>query len=213
MSASNESDSLFITPGEVAQKLGVSPKRVYRMLDRGDIPSVRPYGRTRKILREDFNAWLQARETSRRTATPTPIDFITPAEVAEKLGVKRKRVYQLMDSGVLPSVRPYGRTRKILREDFNAWLKGLRRDGQTTTPTAIDFITPAEAARILRVSPQRVYQLMDSGDIPSVRPRGRRRRIPREAFNAWLQRLETSAQTASRVRTDDDIDFSEGVNP
>jgi excisionase family DNA binding protein len=56
--------------------------------------------------------------------------FIKVKEVAQILGVSRFRVYALMDRGILPSVRPYGGKRKILRKDFEAWLQRVQ-EGQT----------------------------------------------------------------------------------
>jgi len=56
--------------------------------------------------------------------------FIKVKEVAQILGVSRHRVYALMDRGILPSVRPYGGKRKILRKDFEAWLQRVQ-EGQT----------------------------------------------------------------------------------
>jgi excisionase family DNA binding protein len=49
--------------------------------------------------------------------------FIKVKEVAQILGVSRWRVYNLMNMGILPSVRPWGSRRKILRKDFEAWLQ------------------------------------------------------------------------------------------
>ena len=54
--------------------------------------------------------------------------FIKVEEVAQILGVSRARVYDLMDRGILPSVRPYGGKRKILRRDFEAWLQRVQEE-------------------------------------------------------------------------------------
>jgi excisionase family DNA binding protein len=48
-----------------------------------------------------------------------------------------------------------------------------------------DYISGAEAASILGVSRQRVSQLVESGDLPAVRPWPRAIRIPRAAVEAW----------------------------
>jgi excisionase family DNA binding protein len=56
--------------------------------------------------------------------------FIKAKEVAQILGLSRFRVYELMDMGILPSVRPWGSRRKILRKDFEAWLQRIQA-GQT----------------------------------------------------------------------------------
>ena len=43
-----------------------------------------------------------------------------------------------------------------------------------------------EAARILSLSRSTIYEMMDSGELPSVR-RGAARRIPIAALRAWVE--------------------------
>jgi excisionase family DNA binding protein len=59
--------------------------------------------------------------------------FISVKEVAQILGVSRFHVYYLMDTGVLPYVRPYGMKRKILRKDFEAWIRSLEEESRKST--------------------------------------------------------------------------------
>jgi excisionase family DNA binding protein len=54
--------------------------------------------------------------------------FMTADEVAQILGVSRRHVYKLMTMGIVPSVRPWGTRRKILRKDFEAWLQTINED-------------------------------------------------------------------------------------
>jgi excisionase family DNA binding protein len=51
--------SIFISVKDAAQILGVSTRTVCRLMDMGILPSVCPWGSRRKILRKDFEAWLQ----------------------------------------------------------------------------------------------------------------------------------------------------------
>lgn len=44
-----------------------------------------------------------------------------------------------------------------------------------------------EAARILSLSRSTIYEMLDSGELPSVR-RGSARRIPLAAVRAWVER-------------------------
>ncbi|NTU84675.1 MAG: helix-turn-helix domain-containing protein [Chloroflexales bacterium] len=44
-----------------------------------------------------------------------------------------------------------------------------------------------EAARILSLSRSTIYEMMDAGELPSVR-RGAARRIPLAALHAWVAR-------------------------
>ncbi|ABD10414.1 transcriptional regulator [Frankia sp. CcI156] len=50
------------------------------------------------------------------------------------------------------------------------------------------LLTPAEAAELLGVGRTTIYELMNSGDIPSVRI-GRARRIPAADLVAFVDRL------------------------
>jgi len=54
--------------------------------------------------------------------------FISSDEVAQILGVSRYRVYKLMSMGIVPFVRPWGMRRKILRKDFEEWLRSINHD-------------------------------------------------------------------------------------
>jgi len=47
-----------------------------------------------------------------------------------------------------------------------------------------------EAARILSLSRSTIYEMMDAGEIPSIR-RGTARRIPVAALRAWVARQTT----------------------
>ena len=63
-----------------------------------------------------------------------------PAEAAESLGISRARLYQLMGSGELPSVK-LGASRRVLAADLDAYVARLRAEPGTnghaepTTPT------------------------------------------------------------------------------
>ena len=54
------------------------------------------------------------------------------------------------------------------------------------------FLTVPEVAQLIGASPERTYALVSSGRIPSVRF-GRRVRIPRPAFDAWISDLSRRA--------------------
>ena len=54
------------------------------------------------------------------------------------------------------------------------------------------LLTPAQAADELGVGRSTLYELIASGDIPSVVV-GRRRRIPMEELKSWIKRRITSA--------------------
>lgn len=53
-----------------------------------------------------------------------------------------------------------------------------------------------EAARILSLSRSTIYEMMDAGELPSIR-RGTARRIPVAALREWINRqIGSSGQTA-----------------
>ena len=53
--------------------------------------------------------------------------------------------------------------------------------------------TPEEAAELLRLGRSRIYELLASGQLPSLTI-GRSRRIPADALRAWVE-----AQTGTRA--------------
>ncbi|NNJ12002.1 helix-turn-helix domain-containing protein [Chloroflexales bacterium ZM16-3] len=67
---------------------------------------------------------------------------------------------------------------------------------QSKTKPAVEplLVRVEEAARILSLSRSTIYEMMDAGELPSVR-RGTARRIPVDALRAWVAR-----QTGSGTR-------------
>lgn len=55
--------------------------------------------------------------------------MLSPEEVAQALGVGRSKVYDLMRSDDLPSVK-LGRTRRIRVADLETFIAGLTPDGK-----------------------------------------------------------------------------------
>jgi excisionase family DNA binding protein len=56
---------------------------------------------------------------------------------------------------------------------------------QLTTPVEPLLVRVEEAARMLSLSRSTIYEMLDSGELPSVR-RGVARRIPMTALRAWV---------------------------
>jgi excisionase family DNA binding protein len=54
------------------------------------------------------------------------------------------------------------------------------------------FLTIAEVARALRVTPARAYELARNGELPHVR-RGRRVLVPAEAWRQWMAKQTEQA--------------------
>lgn len=61
----------------------------------------------------------------------------------------------------------------------------------TITPTT--YLTVAEVAKDLRLSPMTVYRLIDRGDIPAITVGTRTRRIPTAAYRDYKRRLHQTA--------------------
>jgi excisionase family DNA binding protein len=62
----------------------------------------------------------------------------------------------------------------------------IERDHERTTIEPL-LVRVEEAARILSLSRSTIYEMMDSGELPSVR-HGAARRIPVAALRAWVTR-------------------------
>jgi excisionase family DNA binding protein len=63
----------------------------------------------------------------------------------------------------------------------------MRDPHQPITPIEPLLVRVEEAARILSLSRSTIYEMLDSGELPSVR-RGAARRIPISALHAWIAR-------------------------
>jgi excisionase family DNA binding protein len=63
--------------------------------------------------------------------------------------------------------------------------------GQPDPPVEPLLIRVEEAARMLSLSRSTIYEMLDAGELPSVR-RGVARRIPLAALRAWVAERTTS---------------------
>lgn len=59
---------------------------------------------------------------------PATADLYKVSVICEKTGLSRSKVYQLIQSGALPSVKIDG-SRRIRRTDFETWIESLKRMG------------------------------------------------------------------------------------
>lgn len=78
------------------------------------------------------------------------------------------------------------------------------RDPRPAAPDAPAplLLTPAEAARALRINRSTLYPLLMRGEIPSIRI-GRARRIPRDGLMRWIAQ-QVNEQQVSEQRVHDD---------
>ncbi len=63
----------------------------------------------------------------------------------------------------------------------------MRDPHQPTMPIEPLLVRVEEAARILSLSRSTIYEMLESGELPSVR-RGTARRIPITALHEWIAR-------------------------
>ena len=113
-----------------------------------------------------------------------------PAEAAEVLRVSLSKLCELMNSGEVPWIW-VGAVRRVPVEA----LRRLVGDSRPRVPQTEPLLyRPAEAAEALRVSRSKVYELMNKGEIPSVRV-GAVRRVPVEALRQLIR-----ARVADRMR-------------
>lgn len=74
-------------------------------------------------------AWETAPESGNgraHAASPEPSWLLKPAGAAALLNISQSRVYELMASGVLPSIT-IGTSRRIRRDELWAWLEAQSR--------------------------------------------------------------------------------------
>lgn len=121
------------------------------------------------------------------TAEP---DYYTVREVAAKLQLGVRTVYDLLASGELTSTKVRA-IQRVKREDLDAYMTQLPRDE--------DVCEITEAAEKLRVHPRTIYELIADGELTAIRIRGRRSRvIRRTALDAYLARGRTEGSQHRR---------------
>ena len=69
-------------------------------------------------------------------------------------------------------------------------------DEPTTIQTEPLLVRVEEAARLLSLSRSTIYEMIDRGELPSIRC-GTARRIPLAALHAWVERQVISAPPSS----------------
>lgn len=136
-------------------------------------------------------------------------DLLTTAQAATVLGLDPSTVRHFVRDGRLPSVKP-GRDLFIRRGDVEAFKALDRRPGYSlarprtqsgaSVPTdngagTTAFVSPAEAARLLGLSRQRISHLMAGGRFTVHREEGRPR-IPRHEVDTFERKRGGRARRA-----------------
>lgn len=76
-------DGVYLTPAEAGERLGVTGRSIYRMVDRGDLEGV--------YLGQSRSLRIRAND----------VTLLRPAQAAERLGVSERQVYRLVETGEL----------------------------------------------------------------------------------------------------------------
>ena len=105
-----------------------------------------------------------------------------PAEAAEVLRVSPGKLHELINSGEIPWMR-LGGVRRVPVEAIRQLAGESHPRVSQMEPL---FYRPIEAAEALRVSRSKVYELMNSDEIPWVRV-GKARRVPVEALRQLIR--------------------------
>ena len=105
-----------------------------------------------------------------------------PAEAAEFLRVSPSKLHELLNSGEIPWMR-LGGVRRVPVEA----IRQLAGESHPRVPQMEPlFYRPVEAAEALRVSRSKLYELMNTSEIPWVRV-GRVRRVPVETLRQLIR--------------------------
>jgi excisionase family DNA binding protein len=104
-------------------------------------------------------------------------EFLTPEEVAIRLGVHPKNVRVWCRTGKLKCTRVGGRW-KIAPEDLALFLKPIEKPTKKKEERAQEFLTPREVAIRLAVDPKTVRDWCRSGRLACTRIGGRWRIAP-----------------------------------
>jgi excisionase family DNA binding protein len=68
----------------------------------------------------------------------------------------------------------------------------------------MDFLTPADCAKLLHVRRSRIYAMMAAGWMPVIKIGGRRH-VPRAAWDAWCEQQTAAALAAVKTGTPEKV--------
>lgn len=156
---------------EVSRMLGVTRMTVYNWIRKGILPSAR-VGRHYVIAKKD----LPKNRLSLLSSPDLSCNYLSVMEYAAVTGSNRKTVLNHINQGRIPA-RKVGRHYVIARHD-------LPQAGLFVSPVvkaSQEFLSLAEAARVLGISRISVYKKVKKGQIAAERM-GRSFAIPRAAL-------------------------------
>jgi excisionase family DNA binding protein len=105
-------EKMYLRPKDVAAELGISDSAVYKMLDRGVLPSVRLEG-SRRIPSPAFQAWLRARDSGVWTVASERDTPSAATPFTERVGRTPEEFIARWKSGEIPDT---GETTALLIE-------------------------------------------------------------------------------------------------
>jgi len=110
----------WLTTTELAKLCGVTTPTARRWVDEGKIPAAR-FGVTRRIRREDAEDYLKGNKEP-------PKEWLSPADIAAKIGVTDETVRNWIASGKIESVQ-FGARRKVRRDVVDLLVTNSKNTG------------------------------------------------------------------------------------
>lgn len=197
---------------QLAEILNVSYRTAYRRVASGEIHHVR-VGSNYRITKADIDAYLTkttdstAKEqitmdnisNNTKITTENIPDVLTITDVAALLGIDYHTAYRRIRDGVIPSTQE-GKHRLVSREDIETYMHYVPSEHNE------NYLSVQDVAAHIGIADNAVYELIKSGELPSIRIGGRHC-IDKTAVIDYTSRTSLKTNTTLSVK-----EFAEKLN-
>ncbi|MBI4712306.1 MAG: helix-turn-helix domain-containing protein [Planctomycetes bacterium] len=185
----------MLTVKDVCERLNVSRRTVYRLLQSGKLSAKRISGQWR-FEHQDVDKLLTYKTPAKYVARP---DLMSLNAVCAYLGLSRFTIYRLIEAGKLPAVKSGGRWRFIQSEVRQFLTRSRDVPGHTL---GMHFeggvMSLSQAAQSLGVNRRTIYRLVNEGKLPATKVAGVWRFIRTEVSRYMLDRKYSYGTTGVR---------------
>jgi excisionase family DNA binding protein len=148
-----------MTVSDLASYLGISRGVIYDMLNLGDIPHIRIFGKDFRFRRDAIDRWIGKKAGKPKITEDHPSSLVSPLmtaeELADHLRISRHMVYKMVNAGEIPYFRVFtdhGDLR-FVREAIAQWIRARPSESLATHQT--DSIRKERSTTSTTSRPQR----------------------------------------------------------
>lgn len=183
-----------ISVPEMRKMLGIGKTESYWLVKKKYFKTVIAAKRMR-IMVDSFEEWYANQFRYHKVNGPPPGEnlrdtLISVPEIAALLNVSEETVCQIINKEHLEITYVYGK-RRILKSSFDQWYQSqsvyqTEEDRQKTREQLGETLTMPQIARLLGITRDRVYYLVNKGYFETIRT-ARTRLVTKASFEKWYE--------------------------